>query len=131
MYFFQKDFNFLQSNDSKQKTSIFFNHLYCSKAIYKVSYMSLFLPGKALLRALPLSFFTSSLLAENQTPSCLIWQAVEGYDWVPPSPPMSSFIIFTVVIRNMRLPLCVSLLRILIKNHCGHNRSWRVLIKFH
>lgn len=111
-------------------TSIFSNHLYCSKAINKVSCTSvcLSLPQKALLRAFPLSFFTSYLLAENQTPSCLFWQAAGGCDCVPT---FSLFVIFTVAIRNMSLPLCVSLLRIPVKQHCGHNCSWHLLTKCH
>lgn len=107
----------------------FFNHSYSTKAINKVSCTSacLSLPEKALCRAFPLSFFTSSLLAENQMPSCLLWQAVEGYDWAPP---FSFFVTFTVVIKTMKLPLCVSFLWIPVKSHCGYNCSWHVLPKF-
>lgn len=51
---------------------------------------------KSSMQSFPTSFFTSSLLAENQMPSCLLWQAVEGYDWAPP---FSFFVTFTVVIK--------------------------------
>jgi len=48
--------------------------------------------------------------------------------WLSPS---IFFVTFTVAIRSMRLPLCVSLLRTPVKQHCRHNSSWHLLPKFH
>lgn len=93
----------------------------------------LFLPEEALPRAFPLSFYTSSVLAEDQTPPCLIWHSAEaeGYDRAPPA--FSSIITFTVVIRNVGLSLCffaknsyptVLQAKLFLALNCQHFISW-------